>query len=341
MSIEYTTLAHDPHDLRRPLEASTIVAMCERAFGHDARGVSARELDGGEHNTTYLIRMESGENAILRIAPPPDARLSWDETDLMRKEQAIAPYFASVARLLPRTLMADFTHQLVDRDYTFQTYMPGELWSDVEDDLTPEANESLWRQFARIARAIHGVEGEAFGFPHPGQCFPSWSATVLYMLEQTVRAVADAGLDAVDLQAVLHAARDNTDMLDEIARPRLAHGDMWPFNMLIVRGPVAPAISAVIDADRAWWCDPLADWTEHLFRIKTSPRMQRNHAIYDDEYGPREGSVHAPFREMIYDGMHSGAILAWAGRHKKGNIAAEATDRLRQVVSRLWDEEAR
>jgi len=61
--------------------------------------------------------MAGQEDAILRVAPASTARLFWHQPYLMRREQAIQPFLAPIARLVPRTLMADFTHELVDRDY--------------------------------------------------------------------------------------------------------------------------------------------------------------------------------------------------------------------------------
>lgn len=338
--MEHITLQHAPDDLRRPLTPGDIAAVCRRAFGGGARVESAREPDGGEYNTTYLVRVAGMDPVILRVAPPPDARLSWHEQALMRKEQAVAPYFAPIAALMPRTLMADFTRGLIDRDYVFQTYIRGERWSAVEDSLTPAEDEALWRQFARIARTIHSVEGEGFGYPHPGPTFPSWGATVRDFVARVCVEVEEAGLDTADILAVRRVAEDNRAVFDAIARPRLAHGDLWPFNMLIERGadrPDGPAIVAVIDADRAWWCDPLADWTSHLFRIKDSPRALRNRATFWDEYGPRDKGAAARLRELVYDGMHTAAILSDATRRNHHRTAAEARDRLHAVATALHD----
>src|SRR5215211_7378016 len=91
-----------------PVTADQILAMCQRAFGPSIRVASARELSGGTFNTTFLITL-TDQQVILRIAPPPTADLSWDEQWLMRREQQIQPFFAALATLMPRILMADFT----------------------------------------------------------------------------------------------------------------------------------------------------------------------------------------------------------------------------------------
>src|SRR5260370_28990998 len=119
------------------------------------------------------------EPVILRVAPPPSLIVAWHTRDLMRKEHRLQPFFAPIAPLMPKTLMIDFTQQLIDRDYMFQEYKSGELWSTIMDDLTPEENDELWRQFGRICRKISNIQGAAFGLPHPGPQSPTWSLTVL------------------------------------------------------------------------------------------------------------------------------------------------------------------
>lgn len=105
--MECGTIEHTPDDLRRSLAPGKLIAVCERAFGREVKVVSAHELDGGEYNTTYLVRIAGMEPVILRVAPPRDARVFWHEEALMRKEHAIQPYFAPIATLMPRTLTVD------------------------------------------------------------------------------------------------------------------------------------------------------------------------------------------------------------------------------------------
>jgi len=54
---------------------------------------------------------------------------------------------------------ADFTHQLINRDYIFQRYLAGELWDEVQEELSSECREALWAELATIARRIHNVKG--------------------------------------------------------------------------------------------------------------------------------------------------------------------------------------
>ena len=142
-------------------------------------------------------------------------------------------------------------------------------------------------------------------------------------------------MNTSDLLAVRRVAEEHRPVFDRIARPRLTHGDLWPFNMLIERGPEGASIVAVIDADRAWWCDPMADWTAHLFRMKTSPRALRQRAIFWHEYGLPQEDLPARLRALIYDGMHAGSVLSWAWRRDEQGTVAIARTTLREIVTAL------
>src|SRR5687767_9380595 len=137
--------------------------MCQRGFGKDIQIDSQHELRGGTFNTAYLITLRDQSKVILRVAPPQTADLAWEDDFLMRSEHAMQPFFAPIAALTPKTLLIDFTHQLIDRDYMFQTFIEGERWDDIWEKLTPAENNLLWSQFGDIIRQIHEVRGDTFG----------------------------------------------------------------------------------------------------------------------------------------------------------------------------------
>jgi hypothetical protein len=149
--MEFLPLEHRFGGMPPPPTADQIVAMCQRAFGPSVRISSARELSGGTFNTTFLITLDD-QQVILRIAPPPTADLMWNDHWLMRRELQIQPFFAAIASLMPRPLLADFTHQLIDRDYIFQTYLAGDRWDQTGDRFTPEEKLQLWEQFGSITK---------------------------------------------------------------------------------------------------------------------------------------------------------------------------------------------
>lgn len=338
--MRFHPIEHGGGDLREPLTRAQIAAMCERAFGSAASVESADELDGGEFNSTYRIRFHGAcrvdsaeQSVILRAAPTMARYVPWHEEALMRREHTIAPYFAPIAALMPHTLFSDLTRQIVSRDYVLLTDMPGACWRDAQAELSPDEAEVLWRELARIARAIHGVEGVAFGMPYPGRQFETWSAAILAWLELTVRDVERTGLDAVDVRTLLAHAQKHAELLDEVRVPRLLHGDLWPFNVLIERGGSnGPRITAVLDADRAVWGDPLYEWTFHLLGRRASERIR---AIFWDTYGRPAETPGLRFREQVYDGLHVANVLAEVARRGRHEQIAEVSGVLREAVEQV------
>ncbi|MEM7538674.1 MAG: aminoglycoside phosphotransferase family protein [Chloroflexota bacterium] len=300
--------------------------MCQRAFGRNVQLDAIQELTGGTFNETYRLTLVNAHSStvVLRVAPPPDDVTYWDDIALMRREHHIQPYFAALASLMPQTLMADFTHQLLNRDYIFQTFLQGERWEDVEDELTQEQSCALWHQCGEIVKQMHTTTGTRFGFPLSGSQFSScqflsWSETVLDRFERITASMIDHQFDPMVFTTIAAIAKANSAVLDEINTPCLLHGDLWTFNLLIQRDSDPPQIVGVIDADRAWWGDPMADWIIFLLTIRQSvPKWQPIIQAFYEGYGepePNERDVQsAQFRQQIYTAMHIGSSVIWSIR---------------------------
>jgi len=331
--VEFLPLQILPEGMPYSPTANQIWAMCQRAFGPSVRVVSARELSGGTFNTTFLITLND-QQVILRIAPLPKADLLWNEQWLIRREQHIQPFFAALAPLMPRTLLADFTHQLIDRDYIFQTYLAGERWDEIAETFTPDEQLRLWEQFGSITKTIHSTIGTSFGGPYPAPEFPTWSETVLYRLECIIQAMTEAQLDMSDMRSVVAIVRGQTARLDAIEQPHLLHGDLWLFNILVRRDVDGPTISGVLDADRAWWGDPLADWTMFVLAM-AAPEARRCHARFWQAYGEPEQTPDRAYRQAVYEAMHIGTALAWAVHHDDDETIQRGKRDLRAAVKRL------
>ncbi|HEX5159021.1 MAG TPA: aminoglycoside phosphotransferase family protein [Ktedonobacterales bacterium] len=333
--MEFEVIERGPGDLRQSLTPADVQAACRCAFGPDVAVMSVRELGGGEFNSVYCIALAGRAPVVLRVAPPPGRARAWHEQDLMRHEHTIRPYFAPIASLLPVTLAIDFTHQVLDRDYLFQSFMPGERWKDIASQLTPAEEERLWRQLAQVARSIHDVQGETFGHPHPGRQFSTWSATILDWMRRSLADAQRAGLDASilrELQELYDFTQAHADLVDEVTVPRLLHGDLWPMNILIERGVAGVHISAVLDSDRVSWGDPLADWTFYLLPRRASARVQ---AIFWDEYGRPDTTRGARFRAHVYEGLHLGNVLSEVRRRGRTDLEPEVQMELHATLDRM------
>lgn len=331
--MEYTFIQRDAHAFQQPVAAEHIQAMCERAFGHRVVIHSVRELGSGQFNNTYLLDLAGHDPVVLRVAPSPVRTVFWHERFLMRRELAMQPLLVTIAPLLPTILMSDCSHEILDRDYLFQRRISGTLWWDVEAELTAEEHDELWCQFGRLVHTIASVQAESFGLVQCGPRFPFWSLTLFDWLARTFADAEYMCVETTALRRLLEFACEHIAILDEITCPRLLHGDLWLFNLLIERTAEGSRIVGVLDADRGSWGDPLADWTFFLLERRATPQEQ---ALFWKGYGGRpDAGQGTRLRSLMYQGLHHGKILSVASRDGNKRAVHKASQALAEVVHTL------
>lgn len=266
--------------------------MCRRAFGDGATVLDVTELSVGTYNSTYRVHLAGRDPVVLRVAPEPGRQARGDR-EAMRNEYAAAPYLAGLGALVPRILAVDFTHQLVDRDYMFQALLRGVPASTALTTYPP----SYYRQLGAITRAIHDVRGTRFGSV-VDPAFATWSEAVRDHFTGTAVDFDDAGLDSAEVRRLVDAVDAHEAALDEVAEPRLLHGDLWQLNILVETDGAEATITGVLDHDRASWGDPLADWT--INRVRRLPSAE----AFWETYGHPELDAAAQVRDLFYQARH-------------------------------------
>lgn len=334
--MEFITLERSSDNKIRPLTKEQVLAVCRRGFGQGVQIKSVQELGGGTFNTTYLVTLIDKSKLVLRVGPSPARDIYWDDVALMRREHQIQPFFASIATLMPQVIMIDFTHQLIERDYMFQSFIEGERWDEVENKLTDEENLVLWEQLGNIMRVIHSTTGENFGWPYPGPQFESWRELVIDRFYRIGKSMQQEQLDTTDLMAIVDIVQTHSLFLDEIRQPCLLHGDLWTFNVLVKRGEGGPTITGILDADRAWWGDPMADWTMFIWARGDGAEMDEARSLFWQGYGRPEETAGAAFRARVYEAMHTGAALVWA-KQTYHEVVQRGLDDLREIAEMLPD----
>jgi aminoglycoside phosphotransferase (APT) family kinase protein len=316
--VRYEPITRPDGAFQQSLTADQVVAVCRRGFGRAP--VSAVELGGGSFNTTYRVDL-GGESAILRVAPAWSYRI---ERGFMRHEHASLPFFAPIADLMPRTLFLDFTHDLVPRDYTFQTVLGGVPGPEGFRALADKPG--FFRQLGAIVRTVHGVRGERFGRP-AGPTFGTWSEAVLSIVDDTVADLHDAGLDSADMREVAALAAKSAAVLDEITEPRLLHGDLWVPNVRLD----GERIVGVFDHDRTMWGDPAADWS--IFEASRRPGTDRD--AFWDTYGRPAESRNAVWRSALYRAVHMGAVRIERHRLGRADAIPAGYEEIAQLLAQL------
>ena len=147
----------------------------------------------------------------------------------------------------------------------------------------------------------------------------------------------DDKLDGANFMTVVDTLQANLTLLDEIQQPHLLHGDLWAFNILISQKSGWPEIAGILDADRAWWGDPMADWTMFIWAKGTGRHMAKAKSVFWQGYGLPEQTMSVRFRAEIYNALHLGRMMILYNREKNQGAVERGQYELGEVVRALSD----
>lgn len=237
-------------------------------------------LTGGQFATTYRVTLSDGERVVVKTAPTRTDQLLAYEHDLLRAEALVYGLAASLPALrMPTVLLTDFSRTVLPSDALVVSHLPGVPLVDAgfgpaaSDPRTARAE----RETGAVLAALHELTGPAFGYPC-GRQAPTWRESFTGMVDELLddAALWSVAVPAEDVRAVMSR---HADVLDDVVRPALVHTDLWAGNLFV--DPASGALLGVIDPERAFWGDPLAD----LVGIDPMGREPGTPALLDG-YGP-------------------------------------------------------
>jgi aminoglycoside phosphotransferase (APT) family kinase protein len=250
------------------LTENQIRAVCLGSFGPDVVPSRAVELAGGTFNTVYRLEFDDREPLVLRVAPDDDRLSPADRVAHgMRNSHAAEPFFVAAGVVVPRVVRADFTHDIVGRDYLIQAVVTGTPADTKRAAWSDEQLRSFYQSLGELTRTVHTVRGPHFG-RIAGPHFRTWSEAIEFQLSALVIELDQAGLPGSDLRHVVSHLQAERSVLDTVVEPRLLHNDLWTLNVMVDDDDATPRITGVLDLDEASWGDPLADWPLEQARLR-------------------------------------------------------------------------
>ncbi|MGI5460482.1 phosphotransferase family protein [Streptomyces sp. CA-249302] len=256
-----------------------------------------RPLSGGTYNTVEELRLLDGTRYVLKVPPASTVPGMRYERQLLLSE---AEFYraAAVAEVAAPCVVAVGEDTAVP--HLLMTACPGEPW----DGAVTEAERARLRpELGRQVARLHTVTGPGFGYPSGalGPLAPDWRTAFAGMVE----AVLD---DALDYGARLPRCVDKVAgtletgfaALDEVTTPALVHFDLWDGNILLDRpAGEEPRIGGLIDGERMFWGDPLADFVS-LALLGDIKKDKAFLAGYREAGGRVEFDVPARVRLALY-----------------------------------------
>jgi aminoglycoside phosphotransferase (APT) family kinase protein len=240
------------------LPARQVAEVISRALGRPVGSVW--ELTEGSYAALWRARLDDGRDVVLKLAPPGTVDLLSYERDIIRTEALFYRLAAPTGVPLPALLHADLDGPI---QYLIMSAIDGVPWYGVDESLPAADRRRLRRDLGRHVAALHRITGTTmFGYPHqPALTATSWTGAFLSMVDGIL---ADAVRFRADLPVpgarIAGAVRANAHVLDDVDVPTLVHFDLWPGNVLLDRTGARPSIAALIDHERAFWGDPVADF---------------------------------------------------------------------------------
>ncbi|MER8266165.1 aminoglycoside phosphotransferase family protein [Streptomyces griseus] len=252
----------------------TPLARVLDALGVGERDIASRTtLTGGTYNTVTRVTLTDGRDWVVKT-PPPHATALRYERDLLVNEVA---FYTAAAQAggpaVPRVVRSEPDPAAPTGAYLVMTARPGRPWHEagVGTGVATGAGGAagvgdgrrLRTELGGLVGRLHTVTGSGFGYPAEpfGPLAPTWRAAFTAMTEavladaETYRARLPYSVGHI--RTVLAGA---SGVLDDVTRPALVHFDLWPGNLLVTGDPGARTIGGIVDGERMFWGDPVADF---------------------------------------------------------------------------------
>lgn len=225
--------------------------------------VSTSRFPGGTYNAVHQILLADGRRLVVKIPPDPARPALAYEQGILATEVA---YYQLAAKCpgvaVPQVIAADADGR-AGGPYLVMTECPGVPWPELTPLPHGRERAELRAVLGRQVAALHEITGPGFGYPSLalGPLRGTWREAFADMVAAVL---ADAARFGVGLPrpaaeiGELFAAQ--APVLDEVTRPVLVHFDLWDGNILVRPGPAGRQIGGLIDAERAFWGDPLAEF---------------------------------------------------------------------------------
>jgi aminoglycoside phosphotransferase (APT) family kinase protein len=227
------------------------------------RVAGSRLLTGGTFNAVHLVSLADGTRLVVKIPPAPGTPLLRYEQQGILATEALYYQLARECRdvTVPDVVAVDTADAA--GGYLVMTECPGTPWPQLAPPPAGAERDELRAVLGGQVARLHTITGTGFGYPSGsvGPLQETWRAAFLDMVNAVL---ADAETFAVTLPRpiadILEWFNARAAALDEVTTPVLVHFDLWDGNILVESGPARHRIGALIDAERAFWGDPLAEF---------------------------------------------------------------------------------
>ncbi|WP_333770894.1 phosphotransferase family protein [Streptomyces sp. IBSBF 2435] len=241
----------------------TVDGLLARAGVGASRVAGRTALSGGSYNALHSVALTDGTRLVLKVPPPSGTPRLRYEAELLCGEALFYESAAAVGVPAPRMVHTEWAEDAGAAPFLLMTYAPGVPWSEAAGAMAAEERDRLHRELGGLVARLHTVRGPGFGYPaqRVAPLADRWAPAFAAMTGAVLADAADFGSWLPrPLGAIRSALAGGAAALEEVAEPALVHFDLWPGNVLLDGPPGARTVGGLIDGERMFWGDPLADF---------------------------------------------------------------------------------
>ncbi|WUH94910.1 aminoglycoside phosphotransferase family protein [Streptomyces sp. NBC_00433] len=229
-----------------------------------ARVASRTAMAGGSYNALHEVGLTDGTRLVLKVPPPAGTPRLRYEAELLCGEALFYESAAAAGVPAPRVVHARWSEDAPGAaPFLLMTHTPGVSWHEAGESMADGERDRLRGELGGLVARLHTVRGPGFGYPAQrvaplaGRWAPAFGAMTDAVLDD---AAAFGSWLPLPADAIRSALAGGSAALAEVAEPALVHFDLWPGNVLLDGAPGARKVSGLIDGERMFWGDPLADF---------------------------------------------------------------------------------
>jgi len=194
---------------------------------------------------------------VIRIAPPDDAGFIFYEKNMMWQEPEIhEALLENTSVPVPEILAADFTREIIDRDYLLMEFLEGTPLSQAHF-LNSKALARVYYQTGEFLNETHGIHFKEYGYrgkhspcPTRDSWLDAFELMWNYLQDDLVGCKAYSKEEANEYRTALESRKES---FNRDVSSSLLHMDVWSQNILVDKDG---NVTGLVDWDRSLCGDP-------------------------------------------------------------------------------------
>jgi aminoglycoside phosphotransferase (APT) family kinase protein len=235
--------------------------LVKSAFGDEYILESIEELKEGYFNTAYSITAKDGFKTILKVAPSKEIKLMRYEKNIMKAEVDTLDMIKEKTNVpVPKVYLYNSERDIIDNEYFFMEFINGIPLNKLNNSLSDENKEKIYKQIGAYTRQINNIYGDSFGYiSQRDRQFENWFDAFTALVEDVLVDGQEASVILpVSYKKLSGIIESRKNILNIIAKPNLIHKDLWAGNIFI--DPISFEVTGIVDCERALWADPMMDF---------------------------------------------------------------------------------